>query len=191
MNAAQKATSQSIDESVSVLIRRHVRRGYENAYEELLKGLLSDAEKFDGYRSTDVIRPPSSRDEYEVRLHFRDRDSLRAWMQSRQRLRWQGAMNALADEPQIKVLSGLETWFTVPGYKHSAPPPRWKMTIVTWLAIYPSVLIFSTLVRRSPYQLGGPLSALIVTLITVPLASYVLLPRLTRLFEGWLFRRGR
>jgi uncharacterized protein len=38
---------------------------------------------------------------------------------------------------QYETASGLETWFTLPDRKSGvAPPPRWKMTIVVFIAAY-------------------------------------------------------
>ena len=35
-------------------------------------------------------------------------------------------------------LSGLETWFTLPGQRAIVPPPRWKMALVTVLGVWPA-----------------------------------------------------
>ncbi len=172
---------------VSVVVRRRVEKGCESAYEELLKGLLTDAEKFAGYWGSEVIRPSSTQDEYDIRVHFDSNDALRAWVDSKERLRWLDAMKMLADEPQISVLSGLETWFTVPAQKHTGPPPRHKMVMLTWMAIYPSVLVYSLLLDQLPYALHPVVSLFLVTVMVVPTVVYILLPRLTRLFESWLF----
>ena len=172
---------------VSVVVRRRVKEGCESAYEELLKGLLADAEKFDGYRGSEVIRPVSTQDEYDIRVDFDSNDALRAWVNSKERLRWLDAMKMLADEPQISVLSGLETWFTVPAQKHTGPPPRHKMVVLTWMAIYPSVLVYSLFLEQVPYALHPVVSLFFVTVMVVPTVVYILLPRLTRLFESWLF----
>ena len=172
---------------VSVVVRRRVEAGCESAYEELLKGLLTDAEKFKGYRGSEVIRPSLTKDDYDIKVHFDSNHTLRAWVNSKERLRWLDAMNRLADEPQISVLSGLEIWFTVPAQKHAGPPHRHKMMVLTWLAIYPSVLLFSLLVEQLPYALHPVVSVFFVTVMVVPTATYILLPRFTRLFESWLF----
>ena len=172
---------------VSVVVRRRVKAGCESAYEELLKGLLADAEKFEGYLGSEVIRPSSTQDHYDIKVHFDSNNTLRAWVNSKERLRWLDAMKMLADEPQISVLSGLETWFTVPAQKHAGPPSRHKMLVLTWLAIYPSVLLFSVLMEQLPYALHPVISVFFVTVLVVPIATYILLPRFTRLFESWLF----
>ncbi len=62
-------------------------------------------------------------------------------------------MKILAGEPQISVLSGLETRFTDPAHKHTGPPPRHKKMFLTWWGNYPSVLVFSLLLEQHPYLL--------------------------------------
>jgi len=148
---------------------------------------LAYAEKFDDLADSEVIRPFSTPNEYDIGVHFESNDALRAWVKSKERLRWLDAMKRLADEPQISLLSGLEIWFTVPAQKHAGPPHRHKMMVLTWLAIYPSVLLFSLLMEQLPYALHPVVSVFFVTVMVVPTATYILLPRFTRLFESWLF----
>jgi hypothetical protein len=71
---------------------------------------------------------------------------------------------------------------------HGRPgrPPRYKTAAVTWLAIYPLVLGLSTLLARLEPGLPPALSILLVTLVTVLLATYVALPVLSRLLRPWL-----
>ena len=60
------------------------------------------------------------------------------------------------------------------------------MVLLTWLAIYPQVLLLSWLLRQLPLNLPPPVFILITTGIAVPMLGYVLMPRLTRLLEPWL-----
>ena len=40
--------------------------------------------------------------------------------------------------------SGLDTWFTLPDMPAPVkPPPKWKMALVTWLALFPMVIALS------------------------------------------------
>lgn len=45
-----------------------------------------------------------------------------------------------------RVLTGMEGWFALPASDTKLPPPRHKMAVVTWLGIFPLVLIFSAVV---------------------------------------------
>ena len=65
-------------------------------------------------------------------------------------------------------------------------PPRYKVAVVVWLAIYPTVVLTLLLVRPFTQDLPVPLQALVLTLIVVPLAVWFLIPWLNRLLAGWL-----
>ena len=99
-------------------------------------------------------------------------------------------MEALADTPVITILNGLETWFTLPGDGHTKTAPRYKTAFVVWIAIFPTVLVLSILVSRLPFEMSQVASVLVITAVTVPTAVYILLPRLTRLFERWLYKES-
>ena len=42
----------------------------------------------------------------------------------------------------------------------------------------------------TPRAAGTVASVLVITAVTVPTAVYILLPRLTRLFERWLYKES-
>lgn len=67
------------------------------------------------------------------------------------------------------------------------PPARYKMAIVTWLAVYPTITL-TVLVLEPLGLLAGPVPVrtLLLTVILVPLMVFVLVPWLTRLLRGWL-----
>lgn len=70
----------------------------------------------------------------------------------------------------------------------AARPRRYKQAIVTWLAVYPALTV--TLYVLSPFTDGWPLwlRTLVVTILLVPVVVWVILPFLTRILRGWLFR---
>lgn len=68
------------------------------------------------------------------------------------------------------------------------PPPKWKIAVLIWLAIYPSITLLFLLVGKQLWLIPLPLRTLTITLILVPLMVFVLLPALQKLFSGWLQR---
>lgn len=68
------------------------------------------------------------------------------------------------------------------------PPPKYKMAILIWLAIYPSITLLLFLLGPALLDLPLMLRTLTLTVILVPLMVFVLLPMMTRLFRGWLSR---
>lgn len=67
-------------------------------------------------------------------------------------------------------------------------PPKWKMAVLIWLGIYPTITLVLALL--SPYlaDLPLPLKTLTLTLVVVPTMVFGVLPLLTRWLGGWLRR---
>ena len=172
-------------ETSSVVVTRRVKPGCEDAYEALLNGLLEDSRKLQGFLGAQVLRPDVSiQGEYHIALRFDSEKARKDWEGSTERKRWVEGMKALAEEPTVRVLTGLEAWFTLPADGPTKVAPKYKTAVVVWIAIFPTVLLLSTLLSRLPIALPPVLSVLAVTIISVPLAVYVLLPRLTRFFAS-------
>ena len=66
------------------------------------------------------------------------------------------------------------------------PPPKWKIAVLIWLAIYPSITLLFLLVGEQLLLIPLPFRTLAITLVLVPLMVFVLLPALQKLFSGWL-----
>jgi antibiotic biosynthesis monooxygenase (ABM) superfamily enzyme len=88
----------------------------------------------------------------------------------------------------MRVLSGLETWFALPASRTNVPPPRRKMALVTWLGIFPLVLLAaSTIASMLARLLHRVLATLVVTGLITPTMTWLVMPTLARLFAGWLY----
>ncbi|MFT4512797.1 MAG: antibiotic biosynthesis monooxygenase (ABM) superfamily enzyme [Planctomycetota bacterium] len=71
----------------------------------------------------------------------------------------------------------------------SDAPKRHKQTLLLWIGIYPTIttvlwLLLPVLQERFPL----PVITLIVTVIVVPLMSYVVMPFLQKRFGTWVQR---
>lgn len=64
--------------------------------------------------------------------------------------------------------------------------PKYKMTILIWIAIYPTINLLFWLLGDSLNGLPMYLRTLVLTLILVPLMVFVLLPLLSKIFGKWL-----
>lgn len=188
--------NESCADPLTVVVSRRVRQGKEKDFEQLSSRMTERAARFPGYLGAALFRPASPDDpEYRVVFKFRDRDTLTAWEESPERTELLEKIESLLVQPsEREVTEGIVTWFTLPG-QNPVPPPRYKMTIVSWLALYPAVsLVF---LAFGELLAGVPLLArtLIVTVVVMLLMTYVLMPRMTRWFAFWLFpgrnRRSR
>ena len=61
-------------------------------------------------------------------------------------------------------------------------PPKYKTSVVIWLAIYPLVTLAQLLLGPWLSRFPLPVATLILTLLLVPLMTYVMMP----LLERWL-----
>jgi antibiotic biosynthesis monooxygenase (ABM) superfamily enzyme len=67
------------------------------------------------------------------------------------------------------------------------PPPRYKMAVVSWCAIFPiiSLILIYLIPLLTPFPLlvrGAVIAAIAIFLMT-----YLMMPLATRIFSGWLY----
>lgn len=67
-------------------------------------------------------------------------------------------------------------------------PPKWKMAILMWIAIYPLITLIFFFFGEQIIQLPLVLRTLVLTLILVPSMVYILVPFLSRVFRPWLIK---
>ncbi len=177
------------DPPVTVTVKRQVKPGCQKAFEEFLSGIINASMTFKGHLGTTVFRPTDSQDfEYLIVFKFDKQSNLRHWEESESRKQWMARGDALTvGSPQFEIITGLETWFTLGTQKPIVPPPKHKMVAVTWMAIYPLVNIINYLLLPLLKTLPPLLISFVTTAILVPLMTYVVMPRMTRLFAHWLY----
>ena len=66
-------------------------------------------------------------------------------------------------------------------------PPRQKIAVATWLAIYPTItLVLPGLEAVGVNELALPLRTLAISAVVVPAVVFVVTPALTKLLGPWL-----
>ena len=184
------------DDPVTVLYSRRVKPGresevafsWERSKVNGRRGIVAAARQFPGHLGASVLDAPGSR-EYHILFTFADRRSLRAWLDSDERRRWLVRVGELLEADRgLQQLTGLETWFKLPGSNvpTMTPPPRWKMWLVSLVAVYPLVLAFQVLVVPRMARLPLPLRALVFPLVLLTLMTFVVMPMVTRALRRWL-----
>jgi uncharacterized protein len=176
------------DTPVTTTVTRRVRPGQEALFEQVLKGIISAASEFPGYLGVEVFRPQSgSRGEYRTVYRFDTSDHLRAWLDSDERAAWlERAEPHVIGPMRTSFVTGLESWFTLPG-QPGTPPPPYKMALVTWITIFPLITAIAALTGPLLEDLPLAVRLAITTALTVPIMTWVVMPRVTRLLRGWLY----
>lgn len=176
------------DPPVTGVASRRVEKGREEEFEEWISGILTAVKEFPGYLGSDVLRPGDpDDDEYRIIYRFDHASNLNRWEESEERGRWLRRAKPMISEENVRVLTGLETWFTLPSRPDEPSPPRYKMAVVTWLAVFPLISAIFALLGPVLNQLPVLLRTLLLTVIMVSLMTYVVMPRMTRLFAFWLY----
>ncbi len=171
---------------LTVVASWKVKPGKEAAFEEWHCEISAAALAFPGHLGVTVIRPSQTTGEYVVIFKFDTLEHLAAWQESALRREWLAKAESLQiQKPRYQTGYGLEFWFTSP--KAMQHPPRWKMALVTVLAIYPTVNLVSLSLRPLIGGLSPWLGGLVAIPIIVLLMTYLVMPLMTRVFASWLF----
>ena len=158
--------------------------GQESAFERDYDRLIDLIETFDGYLRAQLFPPVDGvQDETVIVFSFQSRDELDVWLDSDERREGLAKLDEHIDgDRQVNVVGGFGGWFSV----GQEQPKTWKQAFVVLLALYPTVLVlnefFGWLIPDAPYLLA----LLIGNTTSVAILSWILMPRLTRLFDRWL-----
>ncbi|WP_299736446.1 antibiotic biosynthesis monooxygenase [uncultured Roseobacter sp.] len=175
---------------VTALIVRKVKPGHGEALDAKIADILDFAAKADGYLGSSVLHGTQTGEpQLYVMLHFADRKDWDRWRETADaQPLLEEALQHVSETPEVKLAEGFAGWFDLPGAPMPVVPAKWKMAVVTWLAIFPILSVFLT--GTAPFM-GDlhPIGRLFLnTLIIVPLMTWFVMPGMTHLFRRWLFR---
>jgi uncharacterized protein len=174
---------------ITSTVTRRVRPGHETFYEQFLEGIIAAASQFPGYLGVEVFRPPSATaGEYRIVYRFDTAEHMRAWLDSDERVAWlECAEPPVIGPMRTSFVTGLESWFTLPGRPGAAPPPPYKMALLTWITIFPLITAIVAVTGPLLEDLPLVLRLGITTAFTVPVMTWIVMPRVTWLLRRWLY----
>ncbi|ADO71844.1 antibiotic biosynthesis monooxygenase [Stigmatella aurantiaca] len=173
----------SATEPVKIVLERRIKPGAQPAFEQWLKALMKTAAQHPALQGSSVFK--AGEGDYFILLRFESQSALSHWQSLPEVVELLRAGEAHATPlEQPVVRTGLETWFTVPGMPAKAVPPKWKMALVTWLALLPQALILGSLL---PKTLPRLVAVSVSTAIPVAALTWFIMPRLTGLLSRWLY----
>jgi uncharacterized protein len=180
-------TGSDADSSVTVVVTRTVRPGQERAYEGWIHGVGAAAHRFPGHLGLTVIPPRSPERDYSLIFRFDRVEHLRAWQTSSVCRDWAARADALCERTEVQELSGIETWFALPGGGALVPPPRWKVAIVSWWVAFPLIQVLNLTVAAWLKSMPALVRGAAVGLAMILLMTYVAMPVVTRMLARWLY----
>jgi antibiotic biosynthesis monooxygenase (ABM) superfamily enzyme len=176
-----------MEASIHVAVTRTVKPGCEEAFEDAIHDFFAEALQEPHSLGAQLLRPlPGANDHtYGILRSFASEEDRDAFYASDPFRRWQETVGPFVEDTYSRrELHGLEAFFWEE--QPSGPPPRWKMAVLTWLGVWPTVYFVST-------ALGVPLQGLphwvatgVVTLVVVLILAWGIMPTLTRWLRPWL-----
>lgn len=175
-----------------MLVSRRVTPGLESQFERVMENFIDVAESFPGCLGAQLVHPGDQADVddslYHAILAFENPDCLRAWQNSPERSEGLAAAAVYIEgQAIVREVSGMAHWFQAPASSAPLPPPRWKVAVVTWLGIFPTVYLLFLLLGDvlAPWSLAPRL--LVITVLVVAVMTWLVAPQLTRLLKPWLY----
>lgn len=165
--------------------------GKERQWEQAIGELIHTSMSFPGHQGSIVLKPESADEpHYRVITRFDTLENMRRWYESDERHEKVSHLEPFEQQPaEIQRLTGFETWFTPPDA--AAPlvrtPPKYKMAVVIWIAVYVTVLPLIAVLKPLTASLPPLVASAILAAISVASMTWVVLPSLTWLFRSWLY----
>ena len=175
--------------AITTVVRHFIKKDKLLEFENWTKGINERAKQFKGFQGLTRIPPPVGSNEYITLFKFSSVDALQKWMDSSERKTEISKLNVLSEKEMILgQTEGIDFWFDAPEKKKAIPPPKWKMSILTWLAVFPGVVLLSKFYHGLFPNLPSIILTLFVTLTLVPMLTWMLMPNIVKLFRNWLFK---
>ncbi len=180
----------SSGDPVTVVVSRRARRGRDDELERWLHDVIAATARFEGYQGSTVLRPePGSGRDHVLVFRFASAAHLDAWQTSEERTQWLTRAEPFTEAVEVRTQEGLEPFFDLPAprVRGAMPPPRWKMAVLTWLGLYPLVVIVGLLSEPLLRDLPFAIAVAPQTMATVALMAWLMMPFLTRTASKWLY----
>ena len=162
-------------------------------YQSIQERMNHAAQAFNGYLGQDVVYEESDTGpamKVTTHVRFEELEQCLLWLDSPQRRELiNQAEKLIGYQYRFRLDSNsFDQWIQAKGPSRT---PIWKVNLLVWLALYPSVMLLMWLSGPTLGNLPMPLNMLISNLITVLLIGYLLVPWLSRLYANWLSTTSR
>lgn len=174
---------------MTVVVSRNVYPGHEREYDEWVHKLVAAAKEAPGNKGVTMLIPqPGKSGLYHVVMRFADEKSVHQWETSYVRQKLSHEADTFSRRSRQEA-TGLETWFSIPECPELETPPRWKMAIVTFIAVYVLSIIIIPLLEIPFKGMNFFLMNIIVAALLVGILTWAVMPWFSRyVFRKWLYR---
>ena len=181
----------AFDGPVTLIFARKVKPGREAAYKDWVSGFQRATQGVPGFLGASTMGRGAAEHEYISIVRFDTFEHLQAWEESDLRREWLARLppDTVDGEADIRRLEGLEFWFTAPGVPAAVAPSPHKMALVLVVIVFALVSGLGPLVRWALGDVPQLARTALMVVLQVGLMTYVIMPRVTRLLAGWLFRK--
>lgn len=159
---------------------RVVAAGCAEPFQQWVARFSRAAREADGYHADLQLEQPGGL--FHLIYQFDSAERLEAWERSpafRQLTREGEQFSVQRHQSE----TGEQVHFRIPS---EADAPRWKMVLMTWLCVYPLILLLSTGIKALPLDLPLPVELGITSIVMVTVLTTVIVPRVSRLLRPWL-----
>lgn len=180
----------AIPEPIHVAITRRIKAGREQEFQTSLKEFFALSLGHSGVNGAAMIVPPpgSGSAEYGIIRSFASAAERDAFYASALYAEWKKRVAPLSDgQPETRELHGLEAFFRA---NSSAPPPRWKMAIATYLGVVPVIMGLALTLGRLIHSWNFVLNNIVFNAFVVVLLTWVVMPVITRILDPWLSKKA-
>lgn len=171
---------------VHIAITRRVRTGCEREFERRLQAFAQRSLAEPGARGIHCLHPPaeSNSREYGLLRTFASETDRQKFYQSSLFQEWLAEIAPLVEgEPEYRELTGLEAWFRDPT---DPRPPRWKMAILTWLAVWPVGMAVAALLKPVVANWPHALASALISAGIVASLTWAAMPLVVKVAHPWL-----
>ena len=181
-----------MDEPIHIAIMLRVRKSRVVEFQRALADFAHRSLAEPGARGVQTLYPPpgSASTDYGILRSFASASEREAFYGSPLFKTWLAEIEPMVEgKSSPRQLSGLEAWFRD---GQEPMPPRWKMALLTW----PAVWLVSTIVRTVLAPALGPvlpgvLESGVVTASVVSILTWIAMPLVVKVARPWLYPKSR
>ena len=176
-----------MSKQVHVAIVRKIKPGCEAEFQAVLREFFQQSLGHPGILGASMLVPPpgSGSREYGILRSFANGEERDLFYASPFFAEWEERVGPLTEgTPVHRELTGLEAWFR----DTRSSPPKWKMVLLTWIAVWPVSMAVPVMLRP---VIGGMVPAAIfagvAALGIVLVLTWLAMPALIFLTKKWLY----